>query len=375
MSLLRLTTNPGLEDLVVSEARSVLASAGIGVSCQSDLGKPTGRVELDVDGDPDRAAEAALSLRSVHHVLRPLGRHTLSDTTDAPAALAEVRSFVASLDLSSFASARSFRATCERKGAHAFSSNEVAAAAGAGVRAVHPGLPVDLVHHDANLRVDVRGDALEASIQLTRRSLGRRSKGPYHPRVTLKPPVGWCMWTLATANLGRPPTTVLDPCCGSATTLLEAGARWPDARLLGSDAYPVPARGAQENLAHHGLSVRSEIREFDARELDIGWPELVGNDTLDAIVVNPPFGRRLGQRFDLFDLYFRLLRSSARLLAPGKRLVILATARKRLNKAVRYNPAWHTVDARVVETGGIWPILLTLERRPDRSKDSGTAKG
>lgn len=372
---LRLTTNPGLEDLVIAEAQSVLGRAGLAVEPTREHSKPSGRVELAVGGDPAQAVQAALTLRSVHHVLQPLGRHTLSDTTDATRSLAEVRDFVAGLDLSAFSGVRSFRATCERKGSHAFSSNEVAAAAGGGVRAQHPGLAVDLENHDVNLRVDVRGDSLDASLQLTDRSLGRRSKGPYHPRVTLKPPVGWCMWTLATAHLERPPRAVLDPCCGSGTTLLEAGARWPEARLLGSDAYPVPVGGSRDNLSHHGLTDRAEIREVDARELDAGWPELVGGDALDAIVVNPPFGRRLGQRFDLFDLYFRLLRSSARLLAPGKRLVILATARRRLNKAVRYNPVWHTVDARVVETGGIWPVLLTLERRPDRAPASGTAEG
>lgn len=317
-----------------------------------------------MQGDAAATRRAAFGLRTVHHVLRPLGSHTLTDPADAPGSLAEVRAFVAALDLSEMAHAQSFRATTERKGTHPFSSNEVAAAAGAGVRQQRPGLPVDLEGYDANLRVDLRDRTLDASLQLTRTALSRRSKGPYHPRVTLKAPVAWAMWTLATQHLGRAPRAVLDPCCGSATTLMEAGARWPEARLYGSDGFPVPVGGARDNLDHHGLSPRGEIREVDARAVHEGWPELVDNDVLDAIVVNPPYGRRLGQRVDLFDLYFRMLRSAARLLAPGRRLVILATARRRLNKAVRYNPIWHTVDSRVVETGGIWPVLLTLERQP-----------
>ena len=356
---LRLTTNPGLEDLVLRELR---ARVGPGVEAHGDLTTPSGRVEVTLPMDRSDALAAARALSSVHHVLRPIARLELEDGADRDGALRAVRGAVAAQDIPELEAAATFRASSRRRGTHPFSSEDVARFAGAGALDRYPHLAVDLEGYAVNLRADLRDRTLDLAIQHTHRALSKRRAGPYRPRVALKAPVAWALLQLAAEALGRPPRLLLDPCCGSATLLREAGALWPDCALRGSDAFEKPLAGAQSNIDALGLAPRTELRHVDFRALRAGWPEL-GPDNLDLIVANPPYGRRLGARTDLYALYRGLLLEAAEMLAPGRRLVLLATARERLNRAIKHTPAWHTVGVRVVETGGIWPLVVVLERR------------
>ena len=359
---LLLTTNPGLEDLVAGELSAAAAAAEVPCALGPLPDTPTGRVYGTVGLPLEAALDLARGLRSIHHILRPVATHTLGQTADRAAALDEIQRFVAGLDVPELAGAASFRASTKRVGQHPFSSEDVARWAGAGVRDRHPGLPVDLEGYAVNLRADLRDDTLRVAVQHTRVALSRRRVGPFRPRVALKAPVAWAMLQLAAEACDGPPAVVLDPFCGSASLLREAGALWPGCRLLGSDAFPVPVGGARDNLAALGLADRAEVRQGDATELAAVWPELVGGG-VSVVVANPPYGRRLGARTDLYALYHGFLVSLAELVPPGGRVAVIATARRRLNKAIRHAAIWHTVHVRVVETGGIWPLLAVLERR------------
>lgn len=361
---LLLTTNPGLEDFVARELQEIADAAGVEVQLPPPPDAPSGRVSVRIAVPTESAVALVRGLRTVHHILRPVARLPLTPGADRDAALAEIRTLVGALAVSELDDAPSFRVTTKRVGEHPFSSEDAARWAGAGVRDRHPGLPVDLEDYAVNLRADVRDDTLSVAVQYTRAALSRRRVGPYRPRVALKAPVAWAMLTLAAEALGRDPAVILDPFCGSGTLLREAAERWPACRVLGSDAFAVPTEGARENLAALGLDYRSEVRLGDATALSAVWPELRGG-ACDLIVANPPYGLRLGSRTDLYALYHGFLVEAAALVPVGHRLVVIATARRRLNKAIRHAPVWHTVHVRVVETGGIWPMMAVLERRAD----------
>lgn len=361
---LLLTTNPGLEDLVARELRGVADAAGVSVELPPPPDQPSGRVPVRLALERDAAVSLARGLHTIHHILRPVATLPLTPGADRDEALAELRALISALDVPELDGAASFRVSTKRTGEHPYTSEDAARAGGAGVRDRHPGLPVDLDDYAVNLRADVRDDTLTVAVQHTRVALSRRRVGPFRPRVALKAPVAWAMLTLAAEALGRDPAVLLDPFCGSGTLLREAGARWPSCRLLGSDAFPVPTGGARENLDALGLSDRSDVRLGDATALRSVWPELRGGGC-DLIVANPPYGRRLGARTDLYALYHAFLVEAADLVPVGHRLVVIATARRRLNKAIRHAHAWHTEHVRVVETGGIWPLLVVLVRRPD----------
>ena len=82
------------------------------------------------------------------------------------------------------------------------------------------------------------------------------------------------------------PDRVVDPGCGSARFLTDAGARFPKAHLLGIEVDPVAAVIARGNLAARGFAFRSEVRLIDFRELNLN-----GYEGRSLFVGNPPYVR------------------------------------------------------------------------------------
>ncbi|HOT91534.1 MAG TPA: N-6 DNA methylase [Anaerolineae bacterium] len=99
---------------------------------------------------------------------------------------------------------------------------------------------------------------------------------PCHVSVSLEARVA-----RALVNLVTPPArTLMDPCCGTGSILLEASALGLTA--YGADSNPRMVRMAQRNLLHFGYAPRVTLA--DARE----WSQ-----TADALVTDLPYGRQL----------------------------------------------------------------------------------
>lgn len=348
---LTLTTNAGLEASVHDEWIARLAAAGL-ADRSGDVPSPRdkGRVQVNADASEDELRPCALHMRSIHHVIRDVA------TLALPAAdpLAAIEAGLADLDLPGLDACTPFRVTSARTGNHAFTSMDVQAAAGAGIRA-RTGAPVSLREHAVHVEVDVINDQVLIGVRWSEHPLSRRFARPYQRRVALGANVAHAMLRLAARE--RPPQAVLDPCCGTGTILLEAANMFPQARLIGSDSDPRSVIGAGENLAHYKLEERGTTCQADCREL----ATLAAHGPVDAIVTNPPFGRRLGQRIDFRRFYRELLAGARDLIAERGRLILLADRRGLFNSAVRDCGCWHIRDVRIIELGGIHPGLYVLE--------------
>jgi tRNA (guanine6-N2)-methyltransferase len=101
---------------------------------------------------------------------------------------------------------------------------------------------------------------------------------------------------------------------------------------------------------------RGRILHGDARALDT----FADCAPFDAIVTNPPFGRRLGQHIDFRRFYRDLLDGAREVIAEDGRLVLLADRRGLFNSACRDSGRWHIRDVRIVELGGIHPGVFVL---------------
>jgi predicted RNA methylase len=122
-------------------------------------------------------------------------------------------------------------------------------------------------------------------------------KKPCHVSVSLEARIA-----RALVNLVVPPAgTLIDPCCGTGSILLEAEALGLTA--YGADRNPKMAHMAQRNLLHFGYPPR--VVCADAR----AWTQ-----TADALVTDVPYGRQLESAED--DL--------PEILANGARLAPLA---------------------------------------------------
>jgi len=358
-AILLLTTNPGLADVVVGELRERLAGAGLADPAVTRLDEPVrGRVRVQVPASEAEVLPAAWRLRTVHHILRPLTWMRL-DRMDDPAPMAEL---AARVEVPELTPDTPFRVTAERSGHHAFGSHDIQRVVGAAVQR-HFGAPVSLTEHAVDLRVDVVETYVRVSRQLTDRPLSMRHPMVYRQRVALRATVAHAAVRLGAHGLDRPPARIADPFCGTGTLLLEAGSVYPAAELLGADRTARAAEGARANLDAAGMAGRARVERFDARELADHWPEA----SLDLVLSNPPYGRRMGREIPFERFYGDLMAQLRRVVRPGGRVAILVDRRARFLRAVHRVGGFGIPHRRALRTSGTYPTLVVLERHWDGS--------
>ncbi|MFI6733316.1 RNA methyltransferase [Nonomuraea sp. NPDC050451] len=149
-------------------------------------------------------------------------------------------------------------------------------------------------------RVTIEGDRALIALRLADRPLHRRAYKTDSIRGTLHPPVAAAMAALA--RLGEA-GTVLDPCCGAGTTLIEAHALASGARLLGFDHDPAALRAATANArAGSGGGATADARVGGGGGAAFGWGVAdggripVADGSVDRVLVNPPWGRQVPPR-------------------------------------------------------------------------------
>ncbi len=144
-------------------------------------------------------------------------------------------------------------------------------------------------------RLCVVGDAAVLALRVAGRPLHRR---PYRERSvpgSLHPPLAAALVRLAGVTPGM---SVVDPCCGAGTLLLES-----PGRRLGVDACPVALGSARAN----GVPA---VTLADAGRLP------VASGSVDRVLVNPPWDRQACSRASLATDPARLWRSVRRVLRP-----------------------------------------------------------
>lgn len=361
MTILRLTTNPGIEDIVANEFRQKAAKLDcqiIRIQCRP-FHHIDGHVLVESNEPWEKLSAVAFQMRSVFHVMQHLHQfqHQGGDF------LAEICQELGKLDIPPMQDAKTFRTTSKRNGQHPFTSIDIQGQTGA-VLVERYGTGVDLKNPDVNVRVDVIEDTCFISLQQTWVSLDQRYQRGFQPRITLKTTMAFAMLHLC--KLPASGGKILDPFCGSGTILLEAASLRPDIQLYGSDRYEKCVTGARENLISVGCYQRSHIQQLDARDIDSYYPPA----SFDAIVTNPPYGIQVGQQIDFYLLYRKFLQGAAQLLVPKGRLVMLVGKKHALvRKLLRSSHFFRICHERVVETGNIYPHLLVLESLPTNSSD------
>ena len=330
MSVL-LTTNPGIEESVVSE----LQDHGTFTTQVRPYGF-AGHVFVH-----EHIPDICQRLRSIHHILVPIYRFPFIAMDDLLETLQGVQ-------IDALHDARTFRVTCNRSGTHDFTSMDVQREAGAVIQKRY-GLCVDLKGFDVEVRIDIHGERCFVSTQETRKALSSRYTRIYEPRAGLKTNVAYAMIRLA-----QPQYALLDPFCGSGTILLEAAGAYPGLALYGSDVNEDAVEGTRVNAEANGVSIT--VRHVDARDLLSAY-----SYGFDAIATNPPYGIRLGKRLDFYRLYNRFLRQAYDLLVPGGRLVILVFKRKPFRDALK-NTRFIITYNKVIEVGEVYPRLYALHK-------------
>ncbi|MBK34670.1 MAG: hypothetical protein CME26_03955 [Gemmatimonadetes bacterium] len=160
-------------------------------------------------------------------------------------------------------------------------------------------------------------------LRLTDRTMRHRTDKTANLPGSLRPTVAAAMITLARPSEDD---VFLDPMCGAGTLLLERARAGRYRELLGGDVRPEAVSATYENLGNRHKPWT--VREWDAARLPLE------PDSVTQIATNPPWGRQVGSRGDLEDLYSRSFDQFDRVLVSGRRAVVLTSEWDALKRAL-----------------------------------------
>lgn len=147
---------------------------------------------------------------------------------------------------------------------------------------------------------------------------------------------------------------LLDPLCGAGTLLIEAKALNSSAACYGLDSSTRALDQARQNLSV--TNTEAVLVRSDARSIPLA------DHTVDAIVANLPFGKRVGSHTTNLDLYPRLLREIARVLVPGGIAALLSQEKRLVREKIGKRIRLRLMDEIPIGIGGLHPSVFRLER-------------
>lgn len=158
---------------------------------------------------------------------------------------------------------------------------------------------------------------------------------------------------LAQLLKARPGDVVYDPFCGAGTLLIELYALEPTAILRGSD---VSAAALTEAGANRPLFGSAPLLRADASRLP------VATGSVDRVISNLPFGKRVGSHAGNTTLYPAFLAELTRVLRPDGRAVLLTEDKKLFQQSVQRTHGLRILRDVQLESGGLHPSGYVLER-------------
>ncbi len=338
------TTILGLEDVAARECEEI-----IGVKARPDIGK------IFFQADTKQIIKLNLASRTLHRVFILLARAEAENLDDVYSAAREV-DYAQLIDSDQTFAVKGERHSKDKP----FTSMDMAAAVGRAViesfkRKKGVRLKVDLDNPDIQLYCLLRNSELFLGLNTTGKSLHRRFYRVFHHRAALQPCIAAGMIMLSG---WRREETLLDPMCGSGTIPIEAalialrippGAkkiselalhklRFIDEsevqevlgeledeidyeftpRIIGADASPKSIEGALANAEQAGVSRAVSLLIGDIFKLG----EQI-DESPDHVIMNPPYGIRMGvRRIERF--YERVCRSISEAFSAAKLTAIVS---------------------------------------------------
>jgi tRNA (guanine6-N2)-methyltransferase len=336
----------GLESVVADEIAERIPAAELRAATR-------GKLFFAASAPPQQA----LDLMTIEHLLGYLG-----ELTDLPAGregLAVIEEWAAGLELDAALASfhllhgeparPSFRITAYRSGSHDYNSQEVSAAAGAGVIRSR-GWGVDLTGYDYDIRVYVIGGTALAGLRLSPEPLHQRAR-VRHAAASLNATVAHAMCRLIAAGPGE---IVVDPMCGAGTILVEQARLQPPHLLIGGDFFTQPLQAARENLV--AADVDGALLQWDARRLPLR------RGSVDAVICNLPWGRRIGSHLVNRHLYPGFVRELRRILRPGGKAALLTQERRLLLRLLEKSRRLTLLEERLLSLSGMQPAIYLIQR-------------
>jgi tRNA (guanine6-N2)-methyltransferase len=160
----------------------------------------------------------------------------------------------------------------------------------------------------------------------------------------------------------RSDVTVLDPFCGTATIGLLAVESCPSVRFIGMDIDPSALGKAAANL--RGRGVTAQLLRGSAAQLP------VASGTVDVVVGNLPFGKRVGSHDTNVELYPRALKEISRALRVTGTAVLMTEEKRLFVESVQRAPGIRINAEHGIEIGGLHPSIYVVGPTRTRRLDA-----
>jgi tRNA (guanine6-N2)-methyltransferase len=207
--------------------------------------------------------------------------------------------------------APSFSVSANFVGKRNYSADEIKLAVARGVEAISGWqYQEDDRESEINLRLFIEHEDALVGMRLGSSPLHRRAYKQGHVPGSLKPSVAAALLLLADVS---PDITVLDPCCGAGTILIEAARL--GAHAQGGDLDTEAVATAKRNASAAGVEI--DVQQWDVRALPLA------DGSIERIVTNMPWGRQVEVEKPLWQLYRDACAEMERVLADGGRIVVL----------------------------------------------------
>ncbi|XP_046705375.1 THUMP domain-containing protein 3 [Silurus meridionalis] len=257
-----------------------------------------------------------------------------------------------------------FRVTCNRAGdKHSFTSNDAARDFGGAVQEFFQ-WKADMTKFDVEVLLNIHNNEMVVGIALTEESLHRRNITHFGP-TTLRSTLAYGMLRLCKPQISD---VIVDPMCGSGAIPLEGVIEWSNSFFLSGDNNDMAISRTVNNINHivkkkqDGGSISPGLSIDTAQWNLCNLP--LRTSSVDSIITDMPFGKRMGSRKKNWDLYPSCLREMARVCRPGTGQAVLLTQDKKcFAKALsRMGGLWRKLHTVWVNVGGLHAGVFVLRR-------------
>ncbi|CAB01236.2 THUMP domain-containing protein [Caenorhabditis elegans] len=251
-----------------------------------------------------------------------------------------------------------FRVTCKRCGEkeiHKFSSMDAASKFGAEINNAF-GWKCSVKEFDIEVVLRIDRNNMTVMMALNEESLFKRNICAYGP-TTMRSTMCHCMLQLADI---KPGDIIVDAMCGGGSIPIEGAISWKNSLFLGGDNHEMAMSRCLQNWSANSSSSRSncDFLTWDATNLPLR------DNSIDALVTDLPFGKKIGSTTDNRLLYPRLLAEWKRVLRKGGRLVLMTHDKRSLeNSFLKDRSSWQTDASHVVNVGGLSCLCICMINR------------
>ncbi|XP_067855080.1 THUMP domain-containing protein 3 [Heptranchias perlo] len=257
-----------------------------------------------------------------------------------------------------------FRVTCNRAGEkHSFTSMEAAREFGGAVQDLFK-WKADMTKFDVEILLNIHDNEVVVGIALTEESLHRRNITHFGP-TTLRSTLAYGMLRLC-----NPQSTdiIIDPMCGTGAIPIEGALEFPQCYFLGGDNNVLAVNRSVNNMNSLQKKRLDKGRTTWGMPLDVVQWDICNlplkTNSVDVVISDMPFGKRIGSRKKNWDLYPACLKEMGRVCRPETgRAALLTQDKKCFVKAMsKMGHLWRKSHTVWVNVGGLHAAVYLLKR-------------